>query len=103
MLALNHITGAMDDIDTILQRHLKDYVQVPRTYSPYDSGHWTEFLKQIHRDFGRPGERWSWMVDHRWQRERMEDPDWRGIPENEWRVIFYFKDNADAVLFGLKY
>jgi hypothetical protein len=61
MQALNQITNAMDDIDTIIQRHLKDYVQVPRRYK------------------------------------------WRGIAVNEWHVIFYFKEESDAVMFGLKY
>lgn len=103
MQALNQITGAMDDIDTIMQRHLKDYVQVPRRYTPYDSNEWTKLLKQVHQDFGRPSERWAWMLDHKWQRKMMEDPEWRGVAVNEWHVIFYFKDNADAVLFGLKY
>jgi len=103
MQALNHITGAMDDIDSILEKHLKDYTQVFRRFKPYNPQEWETLLKQVHRDFGRPSERWTWMLDHQWQRERMEDPDWRGMPENEWHVIFYFKEEYDAVMFGLKY
>jgi hypothetical protein len=43
------------------------------------------------------------MLDHKWQRQMMEDPEWRGIAVNEWHVIFYFKEESDAVMFGLKY
>lgn len=103
MQALNQITGAMDDIDTILNKHLKDYIQVHRHYTPYDPKEWDNLLKQVHKDFGRPSIRWSWMLDHKWQRKMSEDPEWRGIAQNEWHVIFYFKNNADAVMFGLKY
>jgi len=103
MQALNQITNAMDDIDTILNRHLKDYVQVPRRLAPYNSTEWTDLLKQVHRDFGRPGERWTWMIDHAWQKNLLDDPEYRGIAVNEWHVIFYFKEESDAVMFGLKY
>tara|TARA_B100000214_G_C23823528_1_gene560795 strand:- start:277 stop:588 length:312 start_codon:yes stop_codon:yes gene_type:complete len=103
MRALNQITGAMDEIDTILNMHLKDYIQVHRHYTTYNPKEWDRLLKQVHKDFGRPSIRWSWMLDHKWQKRMMEDPEWRGIPTNEWHVIFYFKDNADAVMFGLKY
>tara|TARA_R100001163_G_C4999288_1_gene149016 strand:+ start:99 stop:410 length:312 start_codon:yes stop_codon:yes gene_type:complete len=103
MQALNQITGAMDDIDTILNRHLKDYIQVPRHFTPYDPKEWEQFLRTVHRDFGRPSERWAWLIDAEWQKKMMEDPEWRGVAENEWHVIFFFKDKADAVLFGLKY
>ena len=103
MPALNQIIGAMDDIDSIMKRHLKDYIQVPRRFTPYDPKEWNDLLKQVHRDFGRPAERWAWMIDPDWQRQMVEDPEWRGVAENEWHVIFYFKHKADAVLFGLKY
>ena len=103
MQALNQITGAMDDIDNILNRHLKDSVQVPRRFTPYNPKEWDDFLRRVHRDFGRPSERWAWMLDHNWQKQMMEDPEWRGVAENEWHVIFYFKEESDAVIFGLKY
>jgi len=103
MQALNQITGAMDDIDSILQKHLRNYTQVFRRYTPYDPREWTQLLKQVHADFGRPSERWAWMIDHEWQKQMMEDPEWRGVAVNEWHVIFYFKEESDAVMFGLKY
>lgn len=103
MQALNQITGAMDDIDNILQKHLRNYTQVHRHYTPFDTNEWTTLLKQVHRDFGRPSARWSWMLDHNWQKDLLEDPEYRGMAVNEWHVIFYFKEESDAVMFGLKY
>lgn len=103
MQALNQITSAMDDIDNILNKHLKGYVQVHRHYTPYNTNEWTQLLKQVHADFGRPSERWAWMLDHNWQKELLEDPEYRGMAINEWHVIFYFKEESDAVMFGLKY
>ena len=103
MQALNQITGAMDDIDKILNKHLRNYTQVLRHYTPYEPGEWTQLLRQVHRDFGRPSERWTWMLDHTWQKKMMEDPEWRGVAVNEWHVVFYFQKESDAVMFGLKY
>jgi hypothetical protein len=103
MQALNQINDAMTDIDRILTKHLREYTQVLRHYTPYDSEEWTRLLKQVHKDFGRPSERWAWTIDHEWQMKMLEDPDWRGIPENEWHVVFYFKEESDAIMFGLKY
>ena len=103
MQALNQITGAMDDIDNILQKHLRNYTQVHRHYTPYAPAEWQSLLNQVHEDFGRPSERWSWMLDHNWQKDLLEDPEYRGMAVNEWHVIFYFKEESDAVMFGLKY
>ena len=118
MQALNQITGAIEDIEKIMNEHLKDYTKVFRHYTPYDPKEWTDLLKQVHRDFGRPAERWcwqlhrdfgrpserwAWMIDHQWQKQMMEDPERRGVAVNEWHVIFYFKEEYDAVMFGLKY
>ena len=103
MQALNQITGAIEDIEKIMNEHLKDYTKVFRRYTPYDPQEWTYLLKQVHRDFGRPTERWCWQLDHEWQRSMMEDPEWRGVAVNEWHVVFYFKEESDAVMFGLKY
>ena len=103
MQALNQITSAMDDIDNILNKHLKNYVQVYRRYTPYAPAEWQTLLNQVHRDFGRPSERWAWMQDHKWQKDLLEDPEYRGMAINEWHVIFYFKEESDAIMFGLKY
>ena len=49
MRALNQMTGAMDEIDTILNMHLKDYIQVHRHYTTYNPKAWDRLLKQVHK------------------------------------------------------
>ena len=74
MQALSQITGAMDDIDTILNKHLRNYTQVLRHYTPYEPGEWTQLLRQVHQDFGRPSERWTWMLASFWSSSAIIPP-----------------------------
>ena len=103
MQVLNQITNAMSDIDEILNKHLKDYTQVHRHYTPYNPAEWQALLNQVHAEYGKPSERWAWMLDPTWQKNMSEDPEWRGMAINEWHVIFYFEKKSDAVMFSLKY
>jgi hypothetical protein len=103
MQILNQITNAMEDIDTLLDNHLKGYTRVYRRYKPYSPTEWQTLLNSVHREFGKPGPRWQWALDHKWQKDMAEDPEWRGMAINEWHVIFYFKKESDAVMFSLKY
>jgi hypothetical protein len=103
MQILNQITNAMKDIDTLLENHLKGYTRVYRRYKPYSPTEWQTLLNNVHREFGKPGPRWQWALDHKWQKGMAEDPEWRGMVVNEWHVVFYFEKESDAVMFSLKY
>ena len=103
MQILNQITNAMEDIDTLLENHLKGYTRVYRRYKHYSPTEWQTLLNNEQREFGKPGPRWQWALDHKWQKDMAEDPEWRGMVVNEWHVIFYFEKESDAVMFSLKY
>lgn len=68
-------------------------------------------LKDVHKTFGRPGERWSWNHTHDLTaRPAMPKPDrparsrpWSMLTEETWDVVFHFKKESDAVMFSLKY
>ena len=103
MQILNQINNAMTDIDTLLDSHLKGYTRVYRRYKPYDPARWQALLNSVHKEYGKPGPRWQWALDYKWQKSMSEDPQWRGMVVNERHVVFYFEKESDAVMFGLKY
>lgn len=74
-----------------------------RHFKPYNPDAWQTLLNSVHKEYGKPGVRWCWVLDHRWQESMAKDPEWRGMVVNEWHVIFYFEKESDAIMFGLKY
>ncbi len=62
-------------------------------FNPYGHDAVQEYLRQVVKDFGRPGERW-----------RYRSPNIGELYDNNvWILDFHFSNPHDATLFGLKY
>ena len=97
MQGLTHISQAIKETDEVLKRHLDGYHRVYRHYEPYDPEEWMKLLKDVHRTFGRPSNRWQWS-------HVITTLTWDEVGgENNWHIIFHFQEESDAILFALKY
>ena len=61
-------------------------------FSPYNHDSVQQLLRAINLDFGRRGTRWTYTSVAEETTEH-----------NVWKLDFYFADQRDAVIFGLKY
>ena len=97
MQGLTHISQTLKETDQLLERHLDGYHRVYRHYEPYDPEEWMKLLKDVHRTFGRPSDRWQ--CSH-----VITTLTWDEVGgENNWHIIFHFQEESDAILFALKY
>jgi hypothetical protein len=97
MQGLTHISQTLKETDQLLERHLDGYHRVYRHYEPYDPEEWMKLLKDVHRTFGRPSNRWQWS-------HVITTLTWDEVGgENNWHIIFHFQEESDAILFALKY
>ena len=106
MQGLTHIHQILNKTDELLERHLDGYHRVPRCFDPYDHDAWMTLLKDVHRTFGRPSERWQWSNElDLIMRPESEVTSSHGITvdSEKWAVVFYFREESDAVMFSLKY
>ena len=97
MQGLTHISQTLKETDELLERHLDGYHRVYRHYEPYDPEEWMKLLKDVHRTFGRPSDRWQWS--HEPATITWDEVDCG----NNWHIIFHFLEESDAILFALKY
>ena len=97
MQGLTHISQTLKETDELLERHLDGYHRVYRHYEPYNPEEWMKLLKDVHRTFGRPSDRWQWSHDN--------SPVTRDAVDcrNNWHIIFHFLKESDAIMFALKY
>jgi hypothetical protein len=67
-------------------------------FSPYDHVSTQNLLREVASDFGAPGvaRRWKFVSPEIGDPDPTEDG-------NAWKIDFWFRDEADAVLFALKY
>ena len=97
MQGLTHISQTLKETDQLLERHLDGYHRVYRHYEPYDPEEWMKLLKDVHRTFGRPSDRWQWS-------HVITTLTWDEVGgENNCHIIFHFQEESDAILFALKY
>lgn len=97
MQGLTHISQTLKETDQLLERHLDGYHRVYRHYEPYDPEEWMKLLKDVHRTFGRPSDRWQWS-------HVITTLTWDEVGgENNWHIIFHFQEESDAIMFALKY
>ena len=97
MQGLTHISQTLKETDQLLERHLDGYHRVYRHYEPYDPEEWMKLLKDVHRTFGRPSDRWQWS-------HVITTLTWDKVGgENNWHIIFHFLKESDAIMFALKY
>jgi hypothetical protein len=97
MQGLTHISQTLKETDQLLERHLDGYHRVYRHYEPYNPEEWMKLLKDVHRTFGRPSDRWQWS-------HVITTLTWDEVGgENNWHIIFHFQEESDAILFALKY
>jgi len=97
MQGLTHISQTLKETDELLERHLDGYHRVYRHYEPYNPEEWMKLLKDVHRTFGRPSDRWQWS-------HVITTLTWDEVGgENNWHIIFHFQEESDAILFALKY
>lgn len=100
MQGLTHIQEILDKTDLLLDRHLEGYYRVRYCISPYNHEIWMNLLKDVHRTFGRPSERWQWSNEL----DLIQRPDHVvGDEPESLNVIFHFRKESDAVMFSLKY
>jgi len=100
MQNLTHKLSLPEDLE-LVEAHLETYTRVRRCICPYDPKIWMTLLKDVHKTFGRPGQRWVWNHTH----DLTVRP---SVPqsmttEETWDVVFQFRKESDAVLFSLKY
>lgn len=65
-------------------------------FQPYNHTQVQNLLRTMQMDFGLPGDRWRFVSPDLGDPDPTEDG-------NAWKVDFWFRDSADAVLFALKY
>ena len=69
------------------------YATVRISFDPYNHAQVQDFLRKVHKDFGRDKSRWYYQSP-------LLDID---TQVNTWTVDFIFRDPHDATMFGLKY
>lgn len=71
--------------------HLSKQPPVRVVFRPYDHEAVQTLLRSVRREFGRPGERYSFLSPA------------DSHETNAWSLDFHFQDPADALIFALKY
>jgi hypothetical protein len=76
--------------------HLFTQPPIRVIFAPYDHDSVQEYLKQVVKDFGRPGTCWRYRSPDIGQMYNNTEP-------NVWQLDFFFANPHDALIFGLKY